>query len=371
MRQALISFLRIPPEIRDAFWQNSLQKNRLSLLVICIMIFGMELYNIARVLFLSSSGLGTLNNRIYFGLYCSLLGAAVLSLLLQQATRRASAAAQWAVQYGSVLFFLLWHVCLNAYDLSRNPGGPVGVFLTAVLALAIFIQMPCQYSIPCYAGAYLLFLALTRSTLDSGDGLNLTFTTIVALAVSMTAARHAVVMLSQQREIDQMNAHLHALLRLDPLTELLNKTAFQDRGEELLAQDAQGLSLFIIDLDNFKAVNDRYGHPCGDYVLKATALLLQSVFPPGADIGRIGGDEFACLLPGRYGADALRRISGQLSREVAAIRWRGQDVGAGCSVGICRAPRGTSYEQCYQEADRALYQAKGSGRGGCALSQLS
>ena len=59
MRQALISFLRIPPEIRDAFWQNSLQKNRLSLLVICIMIFGMEPYNMARVLLWSSSGLGT------------------------------------------------------------------------------------------------------------------------------------------------------------------------------------------------------------------------------------------------------------------------------------------------------------------------
>ena len=79
MRQAVWQFLRIPPEIREEFWQNSLQKNRLSLLVICIMIFGMELYNMARVLFLSSSGLGTLNNRIYFGMYCSLLLAAALS----------------------------------------------------------------------------------------------------------------------------------------------------------------------------------------------------------------------------------------------------------------------------------------------------
>ena len=90
MRQAVWQFLRIPPEIREEFWQNSLQKNRLSLLVICIMIFGMELYNMARVLFLSSSGLGTLNNRIYFGMYCSLLLAAALSLALLQLTRRAS-----------------------------------------------------------------------------------------------------------------------------------------------------------------------------------------------------------------------------------------------------------------------------------------
>ena len=59
MWQGFLSFFRIPPEIREGFWQDALQKNRLSLLVICIMIFGMEPYNMARVLLWSSSGLGT------------------------------------------------------------------------------------------------------------------------------------------------------------------------------------------------------------------------------------------------------------------------------------------------------------------------
>ena len=212
MIQAVWQFLRIPPEIREEFWQNSLQKNRLSLLVICIMIFGMELYNMARVLFLSSSGLGTLNNRIYFGMYCSLLLAAALSLALQQLTRRASSGVQWAVQYVSVLFFFLWHICLNAYDLSRSPGGATITFLTAVLGLAVFIQMPARYSIPCYGGGWALFLLLTRTTLDSGDRINLTFTAIVALAVSLTTARHAVITLSQRREIREINTHLQKLL---------------------------------------------------------------------------------------------------------------------------------------------------------------
>ena len=76
MRGKIRDFLRIPPEILPAFRQDTLQKNRLSLLVIAAMIFGMEAYNIARVLFMSRSGLGTLNNRIYFGMYCALLLAA-------------------------------------------------------------------------------------------------------------------------------------------------------------------------------------------------------------------------------------------------------------------------------------------------------
>ena len=447
MRQAVWQFLRIPPEIREEFWQNSLQKNRLSLLVICIMIFGMELYNMARVLFLSSSGLGTLNNRIYFGMYCSLLMAAALSLALQQLTRRASSGVQWAVQYVSVLFFLLWHICimifgmelynmarvlflsnsglgtlnnriyfgmycslllaaalslalqqltrrassgvqwavqyvsvlffflwhicLNAYDLSRSPGGATITFLTAVLGLAVFIQMPARYSIPCYGGGWALFLLLTRTTLDSGDRINLTFTAIVAMAVSLTTARHAVITLSQRREIREINYHLQKLLELDPLTGLLNKTAFQARAEARLARGGEALTLFMLDLDGFKAVNDVYGHPCGDFVLQEAGLRLRSVLPPDTDIGRIGGDEFAALLPGARGAAELERTGGRLIREISAILWQERDVGAGCSVGICQAARpGASYAQLYREADQALYRAKRQGRGMCVLTRL-
>lgn len=371
MRQAVWQFLRIPPEIREEFWQNSLQKNRLSLLVICIMIFGMELYNMARVLFLSNSGLGTLNNRIYFGMYCSLLLAAALSLALQQLTRRASSGVQWAVQYVSVLFFFLWHICLNAYDLSRSPGGATITFLTAVLGLAVFIQMPARYSIPCYGGGWALFLLLTRATLDSGDRINLTFTAIVALAVSLTTARHAVITLSQRREIREINTHLQKLLELDPLTGLLNKTAFQARAEARLARGGEALTLFMLDLDGFKTVNDVYGHPCGDFVLQEAGLRLRSVLPPDTDIGRIGGDEFAALLPGARGAAELERTGGRLIREISAILWQERDVGAGCSVGICQAARpGASYAQLYREADQALYRAKRQGRGMCVLTRL-
>ena len=87
MWQGFLSFFRIPPEIREGFWQDALQKNRLSLLVICIMIFGMEPYNMARVLLWSSSGLGTLNNRIYFGMYLALWLAAALHLVLRHLLR--------------------------------------------------------------------------------------------------------------------------------------------------------------------------------------------------------------------------------------------------------------------------------------------
>ena len=72
---------QIPPEIREDFWQDTIKRNRLSLLVICIMIFGMELFNMLRVLFWSASGLGTVNNRIYFTMYFLLWMSAAIYLL--------------------------------------------------------------------------------------------------------------------------------------------------------------------------------------------------------------------------------------------------------------------------------------------------
>ena len=82
MRATIRSFFAIPPAVLPEFWRTARHRNRVSLLVICAMIFGMELFNMARVLFWSSAGLGPLNNRIYFGLYLSLFLAAALCLIL-------------------------------------------------------------------------------------------------------------------------------------------------------------------------------------------------------------------------------------------------------------------------------------------------
>ena len=362
-------FFSVPEELRPAFWQDTLYKNRLSLLVICIMIFGMELFNMARVLLWSSSGLGTLNNRIYFGLYLSLWLSAALYLVLSFLLRRRSAQIQWRVQYGAVLFFLVWHTCLNAYDLSRDPQAETVTFLTAVLALAVFIQMPALYSLFSYALAYGLFMALAGSVLSSGTRINLTFTSIVALAVSLTHCRHTVTVLSQRQEIDQMNQQLLLLLQKDPLTGLLNQAAFQQYGQELLA--ARAAALYIMDLDNFKRVNDRYGHPCGDYVLQQTAKALQAAFPSGAAIGRIGGDEFAVLLSAPFGAAGPEAPALRLLREMAGITWQEHPLEVSCSVGICLTSRpGVPYDQVYRLADDALYQVKRTGKGRTHLSTL-
>ena len=230
MRNQIKSFFMMPPQVQSEFQQDALRKNRLSLLVICIMIIGMELFNIARVLFWSKSGLGTLNNRIYFGLYCLLLVVSVLYLLLCGLLRQMDEKIRWRLQYGMALFALLWHVCINAYDLMRNPEAQTGIYTTAVLGLAVFIQMPSLYCLATYALAYGLFMVLAGPILDTGALVNLTITTIVALAVSLTSCRHAVIMISQRIEMTRSNQlefpHICLLL---PFLFFISQTAQKPR----------------------------------------------------------------------------------------------------------------------------------------------
>lgn len=365
MGARLKRFFQIPPEIQVEFWQDTLRRNRLSLLVICIMILGMELFNMLRVLLWSSSGLGTVNNRIYFTMYLLLWMSAAIYLFLRWLLRRGSPRIRWSVQYGTALFALFWHAGINAYDLMRNPTAEITIFATAVLAMAVFIQMPVLHSLIAFGLSYGLFVGLAGGLLSSGRLINLTFTTIVAIAVSMTSFRHAVVTMCQRREIDQMNRRLQELVQKDSLTGLMNTAAFRDRVGAYLASAEVGSETFLIilDLDDFKGINDEFGHPCGDYVLQEAAIKLRVLFPDAIGAARIGGDEFMLAL-----ADAsLQEVEDnfhQFLLDLEQLDWRGHTLSVSCSMGACRASRsGIPYDELYSTADRALYQAKRSGKG--------
>lgn len=367
-------FLSVPKTIREEFWQECLRINRVSLMVISIMIFGMELYNMARVLFLSSSGLGTVNNRIYFGMYCSLFLGAAFFLVFQYLWRDKSIAAQWLVQYSAVYFFFVWHICLNSYDVSRDPEAETHIFITAILGLGIFIRMPSWYAAACFIPGYMLFMLLGGYGMDAGAKVNLTITSIVALAISFTCCHHLVTDVTHRGEIRRMNMQLQKLLQKDPLTGLLNKTASQNCVEAAMEADDIGESwaLYMVDLDDFKDVNDNFGHPCGDYVLEETARLLREIFPEAGGIGRVGGDEFMLLLSCTGQNDMLEAKGRRLIREISAIKWKGQRINTSCSVGILRIiRRKASYEELYEAADETLYEAKRRGKACCFLREFS
>ena len=161
---------------------------------------------------------------------------------------------------------------------------------------------------------------------------------------------------------------LKSLLDRDGLTRLLTHTAFLERARAALAlkQRHPGkLSAWVmIDLDHFKAINDKYGHPVGDRVLGALAALLRRRLRAPDTIGRYGGEEFAVLIEDLPEADTARLIS-RLLEEFAALEHQvpgGGSFQCTFSAGVAMLEEGMDLDSWKKAADDALYAAKDAGR---------
>ena len=151
---------------------------------------------------------------------------------------------------------------------------------------------------------------------------------------------------------------------MDAFTRTLNKAAFESYGARRLAGLAPGeeLALLILDMDDFKGVNDTYGHQVGDHVLVCLSGQMKALAPPRCQIGRMGGDEFAVLFDPPGAGQAAGDYAARLIDAVRAIEWEGRSLSVGCSIGIALGGAGASYEDLYAAADRALYAATRQGK---------
>jgi diguanylate cyclase (GGDEF)-like protein/PAS domain S-box-containing protein len=158
-------------------------------------------------------------------------------------------------------------------------------------------------------------------------------------------------------------AELQVLATRDALTGLLNQRVFHEQlRDEIARAERHGrpLSIAIFDLDHFKAINDRHGHPTGDAVLRDVARRLQSLVRDGEHLARIGGEEFARILPDATGIGAFAAAE-RTRRAISAEPFPG--VGTlTLSAGVCELAEAGSLERLYEYADRALYAAKQQGR---------
>ena len=170
--------------------------------------------------------------------------------------------------------------------------------------------------------------------------------------------------IARQREGEQ---RARALARRDTLTGLHNRRHLNETlAEEIMAANANsdGFALFLLDLDRFKPVNDLLGHAAGDEVLKRVGERISNTAMDGSCVARIGGDEFAILLPrgsGREEASGLaEKILGEFEQP---IDLGGKPVRLGASIGIAFYPSaGDDAEALFRHADVALYNAKRQGR---------
>ncbi len=150
----------------------------------------------------------------------------------------------------------------------------------------------------------------------------------------------------------------------DPLTGLGNRRFF-DQEIDLALGDAEALCLLMCDLDRFKAINDKFGHAVGDMVLKQFADILSEAARRDDFAARIGGEEFALVMPGISSIEAAR-LAEQIRRQLEAKKWM---LGSGtplgvvtASFGVARRRAGDVASDLFKRADAALYRAKSDGR---------
>ncbi|NJK63216.1 MAG: diguanylate cyclase [Synechococcaceae cyanobacterium SM2_3_1] len=166
--------------------------------------------------------------------------------------------------------------------------------------------------------------------------------------------------------LETTTEHGDAMMSRDSMTGLLNHSALVDALAHALDQaDRQAASLVfaMFDLDHFKSINDTYGHPVGDQVIKTLAAFLNDRLPQGSSIGRYGGEEFAAILPHTDGATA-NNILVELCRDFSRLH---HETSSACffvtlSCGLAEFPTHRSLTDLVKAADQAVYKAKNQGR---------
>ncbi|MDC7290676.1 diguanylate cyclase [Blautia schinkii] len=174
-------------------------------------------------------------------------------------------------------------------------------------------------------------------------------------------------------DITSQKAHEERLIELterDVLTDLYNKRAAETKIEDCLCASLSGL-LFMIDIDDFKHINDNYGHLAGDQSICYVAECLRRTFRSSDILGRIGGDELIAFMPMKNKADF--KIMHQKMKTLLGLLYQHEQergFSISVSIGIASAPEhGRTYEELYAAADQAMYQAKQKGKSQYCLYQ--
>ncbi len=170
--------------------------------------------------------------------------------------------------------------------------------------------------------------------------------------------------ITERRRAEKIIAHM---AHHDSLTDLPNRVLFRERLTEMLpcAKDGKHLAVFYLDLDNFKAVNDTLGHQFGDELLKHVAERLRGCVGENITVARVGGDEFAIILPDIVKLDEAATLAHRVCKAIREpYELLGHVVVTDTSIGIAVAPdNGTLPDHLLKNADMALYRAKADGRG--------
>ncbi|MGN6467073.1 MAG: GGDEF domain-containing protein, partial [Rhizobiaceae bacterium] len=178
-------------------------------------------------------------------------------------------------------------------------------------------------------------------------------------------------MADKSAELEKVKSTLEEYKRLadtDPLTRIRNRRAFDNALAALYGtgRPTFGSALVVADIDDFKRINDGYGHPTGDRIIQGVAAMLQAIVPPDVFVARTGGEEFALIVKSNN-ESAVAELADQVRAAIERGDYSSLQTGEPCgpitvSMGLCMASEANSADDLYAKADRALYASKVGGR---------
>lgn len=281
----------------------------------------------------------------------------VVAVLATLVTARLFGRSTFAAHVHVLSFAVMFAAILHAAAWSGGPTSPV-LPMTALPVLLLAGRFRRTVAVTGLAVAAVAVVAtmlalFPERTLDHPEGVAVTLF-LLAGAVAITA--------SFSQVEDRLREHVHT----DPLTGLLNRLGLDARfarvAEDARAAD-EAFSLVLLDIDHFKRVNDDHGHDVGDVVLARVASILSTRLRDADLVFRLGGEEFAVLLP-NVGAGNAASVAERLRAAVSEEPLEG--IAVTVSAGIATSgPHGEGWRGLYRRADAALLAAKRSGRDRC------
>lgn len=295
----------------------------------------------------------------------------------------------WITPYVSMTFFagLSWGMLIIFYDSSLPLHAQILILLVMVAMPiasmpnnAVFLPVFYAFTIP-------ILIAFQAWALLMVEQINFEFSALgIAFAIVLLITAHAYHKNLKQNleeqalnkrlveELSQSNRQLEEYAYIDPLTGLTNRRLFHDLADNALERckrNNSNLALILIDLDNFKEINDTHGHSAGDRVLVAIAEYLKSTFRQTdaithahVDTARFGGDEFIVLLENIHSSEDVAKAARRFTHEVRQpVAIENTEITTSCSMGIALYPaHGETITALIRNADIALYRVKDAGR---------
>lgn len=307
----------------------------------------------------------------------------VLGILIEWSVRqhKPGHAVAYGLQLAIASAYLVLGAVLTLADVKVGAGAGVATYLLTSIVISVMSLLRPGVSIPLFVVVFLFFNdALMRLGLDSAHLTSVRLLTLSAPLLSSVASftiwHQYVKATLLQRQLSARNEELLYLAQHDVLTGLYNRRHLTQEAEAELARAARAhlpTSMVIVDIDFFKKINDRYGHPAGDEVLQQVANLLMVGVRATDVVARLGGEEFMVLMPNtaRAGALALaEKLRVSLEQQALHARQHRVPVTLSAGVSVLAAGQTGTFETLYAAADKALYAAKTQGRNRVELGEI-